>query len=518
MLAFIHPSVSSPAGPIAVQQNNSSNNNNNNLNNNRDGSLSTSSMNAKHVAIAVPRPAAKPYASSSSRSHPMQFHRPPPIPLSSSSSYSDSTPLNRQRGSSRDHIQFTHQVPPSRSTSSTTPTAATASQRHTAPHPLVAPQQAPPLSTAAATPPSSSSSSSWITTSLSSSSQPTPSTPTTTSSISYDISAYSSSDLLKLLASLLTQIASTNDALTASSPRSRSSHSPTSPTSPTDTHHARPPIWYTLTTASRHALSTPTSTLTFHARNIPSISLEAYLLRILKYCPTTNHVFLSLLVYFDRMARLSGEVEGEGVGAGCTVCAAGTEEGRGQRDAAADPMHMQVDPPSPSPSSTTQPQPHACPHHPPTDTQTPPPASKAFVIDSYNIHRLVIAGVTVASKFFSDVFYTNGRYAKVGGLPLGELNQLELQFLLLNDFRLVIGRGEMERYAEQLILFSKSQANPIVVRTTLRATVPPLHPPPPPLPHPQTRTGNRSMVRMRVIDARHLVGVPRARRGIGIKW
>lgn len=39
-----------------------------------------------------------------------------------------------------------------------------------------------------------------------------------------------------------------------------------------------------------------------------------------------------------------------------------------------------------------------------------------FAIDSYNVHRLVIAGVTVASKFFSDVFYTNSRYAKVSYL------------------------------------------------------------------------------------------------------
>lgn len=45
---------------------------------------------------------------------------------------------------------------------------------------------------------------------------------------------------------------------------------------------------------------------------------------------------------------------------------------------------------------------------------------------------------------------------KVGGLPLPELNQLELQFLLLNDFRLVISSEEMQRYAEQLILFSRS--------------------------------------------------------------
>lgn len=38
---------------------------------------------------------------------------------------------------------------------------------------------------------------------------------------------------------------------------------------------------------------------------------------------------------------------------------------------------------------------------------------KPFTIDSFNIHRLIIAGVMVASKFFSDVFYTNTRYAKV---------------------------------------------------------------------------------------------------------
>lgn len=38
---------------------------------------------------------------------------------------------------------------------------------------------------------------------------------------------------------------------------------------------------------------------------------------------------------------------------------------------------------------------------------------KPFTIDSFNIHRLIITGVMVASKFFSDVFFTNTRYAKV---------------------------------------------------------------------------------------------------------
>ncbi|KAF8626903.1 hypothetical protein AX15_004632 [Amanita polypyramis BW_CC] len=205
-------------------------------------------------------------------------------------------------------------------------------------------------------------------------------------SATLDIDSYPPQKLLKLLASLLTQIAATNDAL---SPASAVLPPISSPSTPLDNQ-----IWHSLTTASRAALSTPSATLAFHARNIPTISLEAYLLRILKYCPTTNQVFLSLLVYFDRMSKLTADA-----------------------------------------------------------------TTRTFVIDSYNIHRLVIAGVTVASKFFSDVFYTNSRYAKVGGLPLTELNQLELQFLLLNDFRLVISSTEMQRYAEQLILFSQSHTD-----------------------------------------------------------
>ena len=166
---------------------------------------------------------------------------------------------------------------------------------------------------------------------------PMPATPTLTST-PVDISTYPTPDLLHSLASMLSQLAVTNDG---------------NPSNIPDIFHIastreRPPIWNELFSASRFALSTPTSPLTFHARNIPSISLEAYLLRILRYCPTANEVFLSLPVYFDRMSKL-------------------TEEATGSK----------------------------------------------FVIDSYNVHRLVIAGVTVASKFFSDVFYTNSRYAKV---------------------------------------------------------------------------------------------------------
>ncbi|TDL29812.1 cyclin-domain-containing protein [Rickenella mellea] len=175
---------------------------------------------------------------------------------------------------------------------------------------------------------------------------PTPSSDTPPTA--FDIHAYPTNDLLRLLALLLNQIATANDSLSPQSMmQSASDASPSMSRTSSATTTDHPPIWYTLTTASRSALSSPTSHLTFHARNVPSISLESYLLRILRYCPTTNEVFLSLLVYFDRMSKLAQEATGS-----------------------------------------------------------------RFAIDSYNVHRLVIAGVTVASKFFSDVFYTNSRYAK----------------------------------------------------------------------------------------------------------
>ncbi|ORY27494.1 cyclin-domain-containing protein [Naematelia encephala] len=262
-----------------------------------------------------------------------------------------------------------------------------------------------------------------------------------------DLATYPTPTLLRLLAGLLQQIATANDQLrpdmddedtdfptskthddSGSDGRSRSdsrtsSSFPTHPSPTTALFASDPPADPALNhptnlagydshlfTASKASLDHPSALLAFHARHIPSISIEAYLLRILKYCPTTNEVFLGLLVYFDRMSRL-------GTPSGIGGVAVGVRKG--------------------------------------------------FAIDSYNVHRLVIAGVTVASKFFSDVFYTNSRYAKVGGLPPNELNALELQFLLLNDFRLVIPPDEMQRYGDRLLGYWEGRENEVGVEAVV---------------------------------------------------
>ncbi|CAO1637484.1 unnamed protein product [Sympodiomycopsis kandeliae] len=269
-----------------------------------------------------------------------------------------------------------------------------------------------------------------------------------------DLAKYPQQDLLRILAALLHQISSANDSLRptpAATPSQDGANTPMS-TGNNNSNSDGPTAGASLadrrssvTTAAMGALGTPSSTLCFHARNVPSISIESYLLRILKYCPTTNDVFLSLLVYFDRMSRMGAGVDPR---LGSENSMAGADAGlpqaqqRLQGDASrSGSSDMDRDSTLSSSTSSSLSEAH--------------PGMKGFAIDSYNVHRLVIAGVTVASKFFSDVFYTNSRYAKVGGLPVHELNQLELQFLLLNDFHLMISKNEIQRYADQLLAYSQ---------------------------------------------------------------
>ncbi|MCJ1454268.1 hypothetical protein MMC28_004620 [Mycoblastus sanguinarius] len=260
----------------------------------------------------------------------------------------------------------------------------------------------------------------------------------------YEISAMPVSDIIEMVAGLLTKITTTNDR----------QHE--------NLHRNIPPPEGT-TGLSQQA----TSVLAFHGKNVPSITIASYLSRIHKYCPTTYEVFLSLLIYFDRMTEMvnSGALSSfadddqpqQGRNhrrepSGASSYTSGSTAGNSS------PGIIPVDSSlggttivSPPGSDTSErPSPSIPPTLPDADAYD---LSHFFVVDSFNIHRLVIAGVTCASKFFSDVFYTNSRYAKVGGLPLMELNHLELQFLLLNDFRLAVPIEELDAYGTMLVEF-----------------------------------------------------------------
>lgn len=284
----------------------------------------------------------------------------------------------------------------------------------------------------------------------------------------YDVSAMPINDIIEMVAALLTKITTTNDLQHDAMQRSvaaqqhyttDASHPPSTPT----TH----------TTSATHLNPLSHSVLAFHGKNVPAITIHSYLARIHRYCPTTFEVFLSLLVYFDRMTERVNDLvtRSEEARRSATTTGGTTTPGASARP----PMSHHASSTSSRPgtavlattATTTAPATVSAPlpgdvtmrddadddsdetdsdladdddddedDEDDDDDEMEGSASPQrrdsgrvitaaeqapsingpttyFVVDSFNIHRLIIAGVTCSSKFFSDVFYTNSRYAKV---------------------------------------------------------------------------------------------------------
>mmetsp|Transcript_38808 Transcript_38808/g.121673 ORF Transcript_38808/g.121673 Transcript_38808/m.121673 type:complete len:289 (-) Transcript_38808:404-1270(-) len=78
-----------------------------------------------------------------------------------------------------------------------------------------------------------------------------------------------------------------------------------------------------------------------------------------------------------------------------------------------------------------------------------------FTITALNVHRVVITSVLLAAKFFDDQYFNNAHYAKVGGLPLAEMNALEVEFCFRINFRLHVTDDVYEKYHSELANHSK---------------------------------------------------------------
>lgn len=219
----------------------------------------------------------------------------------------------------------------------------------------------------------------------------------------YEISDMPIGDIIEMVAALLTKITTTNDLQHDAMQRNVAHQQQANQSSESGG-------------SSISALNH--SVLAFHGKNVPAITILSYLSRIHKYCPTTYEVFLSLLVYFDRMtervndlvtkseeARQQNEHSADSTVAQDTVMH-DDDSDESDSDLADDDEEMGGNSNRPSAPGSAR------------GTSTPADhagiaAATYFVVDSFNIHRLIISGVTCASKFFSDVFYTNSRYAKV---------------------------------------------------------------------------------------------------------
>lgn len=81
-----------------------------------------------------------------------------------------------------------------------------------------------------------------------------------------------------------------------------------------------------------------------------------------------------------------------------------------------------------------------------------------------SVHRLAFLAFMVAAKLHDDVSYSNRYYAKVGGLPLKEVNSMELDFLKLLDWKTFVERGQYDLYRG----FVYQSADAVPLKTSVR--------------------------------------------------
>lgn len=86
-------------------------------------------------------------------------------------------------------------------------------------------------------------------------------------------------------------------------------------------------------------------------------------------------------------------------------------------------------------------------------------SNPSFVVNSLNIHRLLITSIMLAAKFFDDQYFNNAYYSKVGGVPCNEINSLEVEFLFMCNFTLFVTTDTYSQYYTELCNHAANTAN-----------------------------------------------------------
>jgi len=81
--------------------------------------------------------------------------------------------------------------------------------------------------------------------------------------------------------------------------------------------------------------------------------------------------------------------------------------------------------------------------------------NSSLQLSIHNIHRIILSCMILALKYNEDDYYSNKYYAKVGGISLKELNELEYNIMVLLQFNFFIDDITYEKYQAQLNEFEK---------------------------------------------------------------
>jgi Cyclin len=172
----------------------------------------------------------------------------------------------------------------------------------------------------------------------------------------------------------------------------------------------------------------------FYSKAVPPIPLGDYLRRLHTYCPMSTAVYLTAGIYLERLVqrrpvrriprskRKPGDVF--------------------EDDDDCEPM---------SPASDGDEAYHEA-RYGDSDSEDEDDFDEEpiLLITPRTTHRLLLGALRVATKALEDLSYSHTRFAKVGGVSDKELTRLEVNFLFLVRFRLIVGPQRMQRGARRM--------------------------------------------------------------------
>ena len=73
-----------------------------------------------------------------------------------------------------------------------------------------------------------------------------------------------------------------------------------------------------------------------------------------------------------------------------------------------------------------------------------------YIISYFNIHKLIFVAIVLSVKYSETGFLTNKSYAKIGGISINELYNLEIKFCRYINYRLYINKELFEKYSKHI--------------------------------------------------------------------
>jgi len=83
--------------------------------------------------------------------------------------------------------------------------------------------------------------------------------------------------------------------------------------------------------------------------------------------------------------------------------------------------------------------------------------TSGIILNPHNIHKIILGCLLLAIKYNEDVYFTNEHYAKVGGVSIEELNNLEYFSIQLLNFDLFISEDIYKKYLNYISSYSIEQ-------------------------------------------------------------